>query len=310
MSSNKEILNIDSELEENKKKSFNTFRGRTIRSSGNLKYSTKQISFENLVECYKKNILIIPEFQRDVSKEKIAKMKKSYLEDPEIFNYLTNPLQVARLKNTSDPLITSELYFLIDGQHRFYAYRELYEERSKNDHVYVNFITCETPEQMHKFYVNFNVDNPDVHFDINEIIGYQNYIKYQEFSKGLSKLYKKYFKTDNTAIYSLDAFVKQCENYEYLDYFDKIDEAITYLNSKNKSYCDEYYLNEPIEKFAKDKKVSEFIKDKKIFSIKANNFFEWLMCEDQDIPQFKFNHIIKKSSPGAKKTLKIATNSV
>jgi hypothetical protein len=39
---------------------------------------------------------------------------------------------------------------------------------------------------------------------------------------------------------------------------------------------------------------------------KANNFFEWLMCEDQDVPQFKFTHVIKKSSSSSKKTLKIA----
>ena len=115
---NEPIETIDlTEVEQiqTKKKSFNTFRGRTIRSTGNSKYSTKEISFENLVECFNKNILIIPEFQRAVSKDKIAKMKKSYLDDSEIFNYLTNPLQVACLKNTSDPAITSELYFLIDG---------------------------------------------------------------------------------------------------------------------------------------------------------------------------------------------------
>lgn len=298
------------QLQTKKKSSFNTFRGKTIRSTGNLKYSTKEISFENLVECYNKNILIIPEFQRAVSKDKIAKMKKSYLDDSEIFNYLTNPLQVAKLKNTSDPSITSELYFLIDGQHRFFAYKELYENSSIDGHVYVNFISCETPEQIHKFYMSFNVDNPDVYFDINEIIGYQNYIKYQEFSKGINKLYKKYFKTDDIAIYSLDGFIKQCEKYEYLDYFEKIDEAITYLNSKNKSFYSEYYSNEPIEKFNYNKKVQEFIKDKKIFSIKTNNFFEWLMCEDQDTPQFKFNHVIKKSSSTSKKTLKIASNTI
>lgn len=293
-----------------KKKSFGTFRGRTIRSTGNSKYSTKEITFENLVECFNKNILIIPEFQRAVSKEKIAKMKKSYLDDSEIFNYLTNPLQIACLKNTSDPSITSELYFLIDGQHRFFAYKEMYENSSIDGHVYVNFITCETPEQIHKFYMSFNVDNPDVYFDINEIIGYQNYIRYQEFSKGLNKLHKKYLKTDNDAIYSLDEFIKRCEKYEYLDYFEKIDEAINYLNSKNRSYWNEYYSNEPIEKFAKDKKVHEFIKDKKIFSIKANNFFEWLMCEDQDAPRFKFTHVIKKSSPSSKKTLKTTSNNI
>jgi hypothetical protein len=302
-----EVENPQIQSQNKKKSSFNTFRGKTIRSTGNQKYSTKEISFENLVECFNKNILIIPEFQRAVSKDKIAKMKKSYLDDSEIFNYLTNPLQIASLKNMSDPAITSELYFLIDGQHRFFTYKELYEQNSIDGHIYVNFITCETPEQIHKFYMSFNVDNPDVYFDINEIIGYQNYVKYQEFSKGINKLYKKYFKTDDSAIYSLDSFVKQCEKYEYLDYFEKIDDAITYLNSKNRSYWIEYYSNEPIEKFNYNKKVQEFIKDKKIFSIKANNFLEWLMCEDQNVPQFKFNHVIKKSSSSSKKTLKIAS---
>ncbi len=293
-----------------KKKSFNTFRGKTIRSTGNSKYSTREITFENLVECFNKNILIIPEFQRTVSKEKIAKMKKSYLDDSEIFNYLTNYLQIAILENTSDPTITSELYFLIDGQHRFFAFKELYDERSINGRACVNLIKCKSPEEMQKYYMNYNVDNPDVYFDINEIIGYQNYIKYQEFGKELKKIYKKNFKTDDSAIYSLENFIKQCEKYEYLDYFEKINDAITYLNSKNRSYWNEYYSNEPIEKFKYNKSVQDFIKDKKIFSIKANNFFEWLMCEDQDVPQFKFNHMIKKSSPSSKKTLKITTNKI
>jgi len=111
----KQLKNTQIQSQNKKKSSFNTFRGKTIRSTGNQKYSTKEITFENLVECFNKNILIIPEFQRAVSKDKIAKMKKSYLDDSEIFNYLTNPLQIASLKNMSDPAISSELYFLIDG---------------------------------------------------------------------------------------------------------------------------------------------------------------------------------------------------
>ena len=133
-------------------------------------------------------------------------------------------------------------------------------------------------------------------------------MRYQELGKALGKLYKKYFKSEEITIYSLDVFIKQLETREYLDYFEKIEDAITYINSKNRSFYSEYYAEKPIELFGKNKKEQEFIKDKKIFSLKSNNFIDWLMCEDQDVPLFVHQHIIKRSKTSTKKTLKSIQN--
>ena len=298
-----QIVQTDEDSQVKNKKTFNTWRGKKIRSTTSSKYIIKEISIENLIECYNKGILIIPEFQRDVNKNKITQMIKTYRADPESFSYLTNPIQIAKLVLSTDPSISTELYFLIDGQHRFHMYKQLYESEAIDGFVFINFITFETIEEMQTQYMKFNADNPNVYFDIGEIQGYQNYIKYQEFSKQLGKLYKKYFKSEDTEIYSLEAFIKQLESREYLDYFEKIDDAINYLNSKNRTFYSGFYKDKSIESFS-NKKIQDLIKDKKIFSIKSNNFLDWLMCEDQDVPIFVFSHTIKKSKSGTKKTQK------
>lgn len=294
-----EQIALDEDTQIKSKKTFNTWRGKKIRSTVSSKYTIKEISIENLMELYNSGVLIIPEFQRDVNKNKITQMIKSYRADPESFSYLTNPIQIAKLVSNSE----TNLYFLIDGQHRFHMYKQLYETEAIDGFVFINFITFETIEEMQTQYMKFNADNPDVYFDIGEIQGYQNYIKYQEFSKQLGKLYKKYFKSEDTEIYSLDAFIKQLEAREYLDYFEKIDDAISYLNSKNRSFCSAFYVDKSIDQYT-NKKIQDLIKDKKIFSIKSNNFLDWLMCEDQDVPIFVFSHVIKRSKTGSKKTQK------
>ncbi len=38
-----DLTKVENPQTQNKKKSFNTFRGKTIRSTGNQKYSTKEI---------------------------------------------------------------------------------------------------------------------------------------------------------------------------------------------------------------------------------------------------------------------------
>ena len=303
-----EIVDLEKDTNQSQKKqSFNTWRGKKIRSTSNSKYILKEISIENLIELYNSGILIIPEFQRDVNKNKINQMIKTFQSDPESFSYLTNPLQIAKLVIPSDPSVSSELYFLIDGQHRFYMYKELYETDAINGHIFINFITFDSIEEMQTQYMKFNADNPDVYFDISEIQGYQNYVRYQEFTKSIGKLYKKYFKSEEIEIYSLETFVKQLELREYLDYFEKNDQAINYLNSKNRSFYSKYYLEKSIELF-KNKKIQDYIKDKKIFSIKSNNFLDWLMCEDQDVPVFVFSHTIKKTKTGMRKTQKTVNN--
>ena len=95
-----------------------------ISNYNNAQYLKRCIN-SCLAQSYKnKEIIIIPEFQRILNMDKIDLMISSYSNDPDYFNYLTNPLQIVRLVEDK-----SELYFLIDGQHRFFMYKRLYENK-------------------------------------------------------------------------------------------------------------------------------------------------------------------------------------
>lgn len=293
-------LEETSEVSGRKKQSYNSFRGKTIKATGNGKYVTKELTIENLIECYNKEILIIPDFQRIVDEEKIELMIETYRQDSESFNYLTNPLQIAKLVNTNDPSITTSLYFLIDGQHRFFMYKKLHEEFSINNNIYVNFIRFTSIDEMEAQYINFNIDNPNICFKSADIEDCQTKLKYTEFGKLLHKLYRKNFKNDDLYIHSLSSFLDELSKVEYLDYFAKIEDGIAFLNNKNKQFYDNYYINRPLELYTKEEQ--KLIEDKKIFSLKSNNFIDWLMFDD-GISGFMPRHVIKTKKQ-VKKTKK------
>jgi hypothetical protein len=289
-----EIENMEIEedvIQESKKKfSFNSIRGKTIKKTN--RFCTKEITIENLIECYTKKIIIIPEFQRILNMEKIDLMLSSYKNDEEYFNYLTNPLQIVRLEDDS-----TELYFLIDGQHRFFMYKRLYDLTKINGLININIINCSSIDEMYKIYMNFNIDNKDIYFNANEIEIYQINAKYIELRNILNSLYKKYFKINDNLIYSLEGFVKELKNYGYLEYFETIKESISFLIERNDIFIEKYYLIESINIFNKKEKL--FILDKKIFSLVNNNFIDFLMCNDEELPTFKFSH---RASTKSRKT--------
>ena len=49
---------------------------------------------------------------------------------------------------------------------------------------------------------------------------------------------------------------------------------------------------ELIEIFSK--KEQEYIKIQKIFTLRNNNFLDFIMFDDSDVPTFKYTHISKK----------------
>ena len=279
-------LDVKPDIGNKKKISYNSIRGKTIKKTE--RFCTKEITIENLIECFNKEIIIIPEFQRILNMDKIDMMIISYTNDPDYFNYLTNPLQIVRLVEDN-----TELYFLIDGQHRFFMYKNLYENKHTNELVNINIINCKSIDEIYKIYLNFNVDNQDIHFNKDEIIDYITAEKYIYLRNMLNTFYKKFFKTNDSQIHSLEGFVKILTKLNYLDYFETIKESISFLNERNNLFVKKYYDKEFIEIF--NKKDADLIREKKIFSLKNNNFIEFLMIDEEDIPQFKYKHnIIKK----------------
>lgn len=269
-----------------KKLSFNKIRGKTINKSSTGNFCTKEISIENLIECYNKKKIIIPDFQRLVDQEKINSMIKTYKKNPEYFNFLTNPIQLVKLIDND----TSNLY-LIDGQHRFFMYQQL-NIKSIDGYIYINIINCSTVNEMLEIYQNFNYDNQNINFDKDEILEFQLNSKYIVMRDQLQKSYKKFFKNTDNDIFSIEEFVKNLKLHEYLEYFDSVKDALLFMFERNDIFYTQYYTKRDIEVF--NKKEKELILNGKIFSLKKNNFIEFLMNDDSDIPVFEYKHVIIK----------------
>jgi hypothetical protein len=284
------------ESKEKKKQQDKIIRGKVIR--GTKRFSTREITIERVIDYFNNNILIIPDFQRIVNEDKIDKMILSYQADEECFNYLTNPLQIIKLDDSTN------IYFLIDGQHRFFMYKRLYENKKINRQIHINIINCSSIEEMQKIYMNFNFDNKDIHFKLDDIKSHQTLAKYNILRNKFKELYKKYFKTNDQEIYSLEEFVKELFNFEYLDFFETINDSVEFLISRNDLFLKNYYDKQPSNKFNKKEKI--LINDKKIFTLKNNNFLNFLMLDDEDLHKFKYLHHDKQ----LKSTKKVKINNI
>ena len=280
---------LDIESEEStsiptKKLSYNIIRGKMIKET--TKFCTKQIYIENLIQLYNKKYIIIPEFQRLVDQEKINSMIETYKKNPDYFNFLTNPIQLVKL--TDDDATN---LILLDGQHRLFMYMQLYL-KSINGEIYINIINCSTVTEMLEIFNNCNYDNKNIHFAFDEILEIQSNARYIVLRDQLHKLYKKYFKQTDDNIYGIEEFVKILQYHEYLQYFNNVSDALLFMLERNDMFHTTYYIKLDIEKFLKKEK--DLILNGKIFSLKKNNFIEFLMSNDSDIHLFEYKHVIIK----------------
>lgn len=272
-----------------KKSSFNSIRGKQIKKTD--KFLTKEISISNIIELKEKNIIIIPTFQRLVDQNKIDKMIKSYKDNPDYFNFLTNPIQLVKLFEIESD---TELLYLIDGQHRICMYQQLYKEKI-NNLLFINIINCSSIEEMQKIYMNFNIDNKNIYFNFDEIKDRQSFDKNIYLRDQLYKLYKDNFKIRDDNLYSVEEFVKKITDISLLDYFDTINDMKQFIKDRNDIFYDNFYKQANIETFlCKEKKM---IQTTIIFTLKNNNFIDFMMCNDEDITDFEYSHkIIKKTN--------------
>ena len=279
-----ETVSINEDIENNdnlKKivKGYKSLRGKTLQI--NNKFMLKEVTFENINECINKNIIVIPEFQRLIDTNKIEKMYNSYKLNPNLFNFMTNPIQLAKL--TFDNLVT---YYLIDGQHRFYMYKKLFEENI-NVSIKICIITCDTVEEMHDYYNKLNCDNKNNLFNNVEIYKYQDINRYYLLRNEFKKHYCKYFKNNDSNIYSIEEFVKILQNNNFLQIFENyenlsISDFINYIIDQNNIFYLKCYSKLTDYKFKKNE--SNLISNKFIMALRDNNFIEFLLREDDNEP--------------------------
>jgi hypothetical protein len=254
------------------KRQFHSVRGKTLITKDN--FVLKEVLMENIIECMEKKIIIIPEFQRLVNYDKIEKMYTSYNQNPNLFHFMTNPIQLAQLITQN---VTT--YYLIDGQHRYYMYKKLYDS---NIHlsIRITIIKCESIEEMYNYYIKLNCDNKNNIFDEKEISSYQHILKYILLRNEMKKYYCKYFKNKDMNIYSIEEFINILKNYNFLENFketENISNILMYIVEQNNVFYEQCYAHIDYHDYTFKKNEMNLIMNKYIFALKKNNFIDFLL---------------------------------
>ena len=226
---------------------YKTIRGKTKYESKSEIYIIKEITIQNLIECYLQDIIIIPKFQRKLDENKVEEMIKTFNKDNESFNFLTNPIQIVYMSEYSK-------YLLIDGQNRLNMYKKLLDTHiiNNNHEIRINIIRCNNHDKIYEIYTHFNSDiinslkakPEEVEQETNNIELILKKLKYDKFTNMISDNFKKYFHKNNENIYSLNTFIDILYENSYIELFDTINAAYEYLIDTNNIYCNKFYTIE------------------------------------------------------------------
>ena len=283
--------------------------GKTLKKTN--KYIMRSITIKNLVFNVEKGIITVPDFQRDVDTDKIKNLLSAFEKNNEIYNYVTNPLQIACLTHNDCVNL-----LLIDGQHRYHMYKLLFEQnRIPNHELLINITICGSVEEIVNLYQSLNWDNPNI---ISLSKDMQNDAKtillekrYRALKSELSQ-YKQCWKKNSKVLYDVEEYVSKLIEIKVLNYFDTNNEAIKYILDLNDYYMD--YYNDLFVKYESCLQI-KFKKEELtlltdtndkpyFFSFRNNNFLQALGCSDELIDKFIFQHYISKYDDTNNKTNK------
>lgn len=241
------------------------------------KHTLKKVKISRLVKMKKDGELIIPEFQRDLILSKVKDIENYYLLNQNIFNYISNPIQIANYENK---------LFLIDGQHRLEALLNLTSRMSiDDDELFVNIFLCDNIQSMKELYSNINLDRLQINeFNESNIESEIIKDKYLKFKKLLKEKFNQTFYNDPN-IYSLDNFIKQLKDINYLERYNDLNEAYQNIKDLNDK-CSAYYTNSMMNKLKLMGKQKKLINNKIILSIINSNFINVL-----DDPKINYKYI-------------------
>lgn len=258
------------------KKKYNTCRPQGITIKTTYRNHLKDIELiKLLIFCDK--YVIIPEFQRALNKIKVKNIKQCIMEDIDIIS-MSNPIQIGDFNNN---------HFLLDGQHRIEAFKELLKDEfiDINIRISVNITKCTSLEEMKRLYYNINIDKVNINdFDENHVESIIIEFKYKEFKTILANEFKSTFYSD-TYIYSIEEYIYELKKIGFLEKFNlNLKKCIEIIIENNNNFKN-YYTNDKIKDLKLTKKVLYLVENSKILSIKNNNFISVLIND-----KLKFKH--------------------
>lgn len=239
------------------------------------KYVETRVSFEDIVNNSKIDNIRKPNYQGSLIEEKIEKMVEEYLENPLLLKFKNNII-IGCLKTN---------WYIIDGQHRMEMAKILYNNHGINDTLRFCWYICSCEETMKGIFRSVNMDSlKNQYYVSNDDI--KGIIK-EEFTGKLKDYHKTHFakrKTDNGYFKTIEEFVIELDSINYFDKFTSSQEAYEDIKKQNNNFYDinRYAVdisNNSSIYYVPEKKL---INEKIIFTLKKNNFIEWLNDKTKD----------------------------
>ena len=249
-------------------------------------YHTSKLYKSNFKDLIAYTDLEIPKIQVDQSEEKINNIKNKYYENPHYF--LAKSLITIAVLQVCD--ITK--YYLLDGQHRYEAIKEIVKSTNTNEPILLSIIFTKSKIDLIKLFRELNIDS--IKTPQADLF---SWIIKEKLKEKILLVFEKYLpKTNNDYIFTINQFVDNIMHKKYIKQFHKEDD-ITDLNildediddkyvsdiyeillDKNKEYFDKFdYISKHQQNNNFKSKEIKLIEEKKnCMFFKKNNFFEYL----------------------------------
>lgn len=252
------------------------------------------VSFDKIYNDKKMDQIRKPNYQGALLDEKVDKMAQEYRENPLLLRF-KNRIIIGCLKTN---------WYVIDGQHRIEMARTLFKDYNIEDKLVFCWYVCSNEQEMKDIFISVNHDSIKNQFyvssdDIKQIIK-------EELTGKLKEYNKRHFakkKSQNGRIKTIEEFVTELDDKKYFNDVNTSQEAYNKLVRDNDQFYDinRYEINLQNNASSYFKPEITILEEKIVFSLKNNNFIDWVSDKKKHKPYHQ-NRAIKASiSPYKKK---------
>jgi hypothetical protein len=197
----------------------------------------KIINFADFLNDYKP---IIPLYQREFIEERINYFYNKIIEYVSSDKYsIKYPIPFLNIIYCST---FNQSLYILDGQHRFYAYQKYYKETNRNFNILINIKECETSYEVREYFQELNN-----HYILHKLILEEDDLeKAKEIKLYMKIKYSKHLSNSESPRYpniNLDQFC----NYLLQNYKDKSSKTILHIMEELNDSKKEELKNENIQ---------------------------------------------------------------
>lgn len=246
------------------------------------RYFQTDVLFSDIVNDIKEGKIKKPNYQGSLLDDKVEQMCKEYI---------LNPLSL-RFKSYITIGCLKDKWYLIDGQHRLEMAKNIYINHKIDDKLTFGWFICSNEQELRDMFISINHDSIKNQFYVNMRDFKQIII--DEFIGKLKKYNGQYFskkQTNNGRKYTVEELTNLLNDISFFDNYDNSQDIYKSLIELNKEFYDinryDVTFTNNSSSFYKDEGIC--IKDGIIFTLKRNNFIEWI--SDKNIkPYHKTYH--------------------